>query len=403
MKRAEPAGRRSGTTRLASLSTLYSCLLALLLTGCGAPAAPQPPTLNLPLPVSSLAAARSGDIVRLSFAVPQKTTDKLPVRGEVMARLCRSLDAGPCEAAGTMRVKPAESPAIAMEDRLPVALTTAPQRLLAYSVTLEDSAGKSAGASNAAYAVGGEAPAPVSGFTARPRRDGIVLTWQPSHLKAELNADLTQTDAVRFDRVLTAGAPAATVRGPGEMPAEPEEPADQSLLIPELTLPPAPATASAPSMAALDATARTGRSYRYTAVRVAHSTLSGHQLEVSSAPSAAVLVTYRDVFPPPPPTGLVSAVDTPGRSIDLSWSPGQDTHLSGYVIYRRPVNEAAAPASPLRVSPAGKPVTTTNWSDTTAVTGQRYAYSVSAVDPAGNESARSAEVEETLPAPDAKP
>ena len=91
------------------------------------------------------------------------------------------------------------------------------------------------------------------------------------------------------------------------------------------------------------------------------------------------------------PTGLVSAADTAAKAIDLDWTPDVDPGLAGYIVYRR---AAGSNAQPQRISPAGKPVTISTWSDTTAVPGQRYAYSVSAIDVSGNESQRSAEVED---------
>jgi hypothetical protein len=48
-------------------------------------------------------------------------------------------------------------------------------------------------------------------------------------------------------------------------------------------------------------------------------------------------------------------------------------------------------------------VTSSNWTDTTAVPGQRYAYSVSAIDVSGNESARSAEIEDQWNIPTSQP
>lgn len=359
------------------------------LSGCGAPAAPQPPTLNLPQPVSDLFAARSGNTVRLSFVVPQKTTDRLPVRGAITARACRMLEGESCQPVGSLTVKPLQ--AAVLEDALPAALAAGAPRLLTYRVMLENTGGKSAAASNPAYALAGEAPAGVAALTATARREGIVLGWQPGALTEDAKPSL------RFDRVRTAGAPPPPTPRPGDLPtAEQEpEPAEQTLQAPEASL---PADAARP-LAVVDATARTGRSYRYTAQRVAHYVLAGHALEMASAPSAPVQVVYRDVFPPPPPTGLVSAVDTPGRAIDLSWSPGQDPHVSGYAVYRR----NAGDSNTQRLTPAGKPVTLTAWRDTTAIAGQRYAYSVTALDPAGNESAHSAEVEERLPPPDAQP
>ncbi len=364
-------------------------VLALVLVGCGAPAAPQPPTLNLPQPVADLAATRAGNVVHLTFAVPQKTTDKLPVLGPITARLCRSVEGGNCTSVRTVEVKPMQ--AAAVDDLLPPELTSGAPRLLTYQVALENRAGKSAPVTSPAYAIAGPAPAAIDGFTATPRRQGIVLHWQPGEDAAE----------VRIDRLRTSAAPAPPPARPDALPAgdEPEEPAEQALRI---------AQPGSTRGAALDATAHTGRSYRYTAQRIAQITLAGHQLQVASAPSAPVLVDYRDIFPPMPPTGLVSAVDTPAGAIDLSWTPEADPHIGGYAVYRRalpaPGAATTTAADPRqRLTPAGKPVGVTAWRDTTAVRGQRYAYSVTAVDPSGNESAPSAEVEDTLPALDPQP
>jgi hypothetical protein len=151
---------------------------------------------------------------------------------------------------------------------------------------------------------------------------------------------------------------------------------------------------------AIDATAHTGNSYRYTAQRIYDVTLDGRTIEMASQPSVSVETAYRDVFPPPVPAGLVSAADSASRSIDLDWSPDVDSGLAGYVVYRRAIGTSE---SPQRISPAGKPVTTSNWSDTTAAPGQRYAYSVSAIDLSGNESQRSTEVEDQWNAPSSQP
>ena len=67
------------------------------------------------------------------------------------------------------------------------------------------------------------------------------------------------------------------------------------------------------------------------------------------------------------------------------------------------VAPSATNETPHRISPAGKPVTISEWSDTTALPGQRYAYSVSAIDVSGNESQRSTEVEDAWNTPVAQP
>jgi hypothetical protein len=141
----------------------------------------------------------------------------------------------------------------------------------------------------------------------------------------------------------------------------------------------------------VDITAHTGDTYRYVAQRIQQITLAGQTVEMASLPSAPAETAYRDVFPPPVPIGLVSAADTASKAIDLDWTPDVDPGLAGYIVYRR---AAGTGQTPERISPAGKPVITSAWSDTTAVPGQRYAYSVSAIDVSGNESQRSTEIED---------
>lgn len=375
-------GRGWGSTALFGL--FFCSLLSVPLGGCGAPAAPQPPTLNLPQPVRDLAAARAGNTVHLTFSVPQKTTDRLPVRGLMTARLCRSVEKGPCQPAGSVGLT-AQQKTAALDDTLPSELTQGGPKLITYRLAVLNSAGKSASDSAPAYAVAGAAPAAVAAFAITPRRDGIVLSWQPA-------AAATTEGWVRFDRVQTAGPNGPAQQGNAESGilgggnASQQEPVEQSLRVPE--------TAAQHRAVALDTTAHSGNSYRYTAQRIAEVNLAGHTLKVASVPSAPANVAYRDTFPPSVPSGLVSAADTPGKAIDLSWTPDSDPGLAGYVVYRRTVGGSGTPK---RISPADKPVSAPAWRDTAIVAGQRYAYSVSAADASGNESRRSPEIEDGLP------
>jgi hypothetical protein len=351
--------------------------------GCGAPAAPQPPTLNLPQPVRDLTAKRAGNVVHLTFTVPQKTTDKLPVRGAMTVHLCRSVESGPCQAAGTLAI-PAQQKVVSMDDTLPAELNQGPPHLLSYRVSILNRAAKFAGDSAPGYTAAGAAPLPVTGFVATPRRSGIILSWQA------IDQPASATGWIRFDRTRTSAPP------PQPEPTEsnssrnlltgrktPEEPAEQILRLPESTV--------QHQASAIDATAHTGNSYRYIAQRVEQATVAGRSIEIASLPSVPTETAYGDVFPPPVPTGLVSAADTAAKAIDLDWTPDVDPGLAGYVVYRR---TAGTTEQPQRISPAGKPVTSSNWTDTTAAPGQRYAYSVSAIDVSGNESSRSTEVED---------
>jgi hypothetical protein len=364
-----------------------AALLSALVAGCGAPAAPLPPTLNLPQPVRDLAARRTGDTIHLTFSVPQKTTDRLPVRGAMTAKLCRSADTDPCQPVGTLAI-PLQTKSASMDDALPAELRQGPPRLLSYKVSILNRAGKSEGDSAAAYAVAGTAPAPITGLSAAPRRTGIVLSWQGTETPAGI---------VRFDRTRISTSPSHPEQKEGSSfmaRKTPEEPAEQVLRVSE--------SPSDRRFSVIDVSAHTSCSYRYVAQRIEQVTLGNHELEIASSPSAPIETEYRDIFPPPVPTGLVSAADSTSRAIDLNWTPDVDPGLAGYIVYRRP---AGSNQPPERISPAGKPVQASSWSDTTALSGQRYAYSVSAIDTSGNESQRSAEIEDqwNAPSPNPKP
>jgi hypothetical protein len=156
---------------------------------------------------------------------------------------------------------------------------------------------------------------------------------------------------------------------------------------------------------AIDHTAAIGHTYSYTAQRVRTVALGGLKLEVRSAPSAAVTVEMRDVFPPDVPSGLVAVpgftavrdgAQTQRPAIDLSWQPVMEARVAGYRVYRRDLG-GATPEVWTRVG--AELVTVPAYRDATVAAGHRYAYRVTAVSEAGNESAPSGEVVEIAPGP----
>ena len=104
-----------------------------------------------------------------------------------------------------------------------------------------------------------------------------------------------------------------------------------------------------------------------------------------------------NTFAPHAPAGLeaIPGGATPTEhSIDLSWAPNTDPDLAGYNVYRQDIDSngaAAGTATRLNQTPVAGPA----YRDQTAVPGRRYAYRVTAVDTAGNESVPSADVQET--------
>ncbi len=199
---------------------------------------------------------------------------------------------------------------------------------------------------------------------------------------------------LRLRRTRLAGPGQGAAPAKGEISAGVAQPAEQTLEIGSPGSPP-----PQPSMAvgwtrseAVDKDARLNCTYRYTVERVARIVLDGHPLEVTSGPSAPVLIDARDLFPPAVPAAVEAVADAEGSAVDVSWSPDADADLAGYVVYRR----VAGQGRPERVSgPAW--IVDPAWRDKDVRPGLHYAYSVSAVDASGNESARSLEAEEFLP------
>ena len=148
----------------------------IALTGCGLPAAPSPPSLKLPNPVRNLAAARTGNQVLLTWTMPNRDTDKVLLKGNIAVRVCRRQSpSAPCATVGGLQLRPGANGDFT--ETLPPALIQGHPRVLTYFVELDNKRGRSAGLSNAAKALAGQAPAAVTGLTAEMRRDGVVLRW----------------------------------------------------------------------------------------------------------------------------------------------------------------------------------------------------------------------------------
>jgi hypothetical protein len=358
----------------------------------------------------------------LYWTTPEKTTDHLAIKGAMTAEICRvttpiSQSTVPSNPACTVvtRLPVSIGPSHA-EEALPQSLAVDPASLLAYRVQLFNAHGRSAGPSTDAFAAAGTAPPSVEQLRAASIRDGVQLTWQQKNT----------TSPVKLDRFLVVPASSAVHPGAANtVSSTAPKPTSRSKL--KKTSPPSTSSsaksASAKSQAVpmtssktpdevkletpkevadaggtIDQTAQKGETYRYTARRLREISLQGHALELRSDLSLPVTVTMLDTFPPGIPIGLEAVpggATASDRSIDLSWTPDIDPDLAGYSVYRQEVTSAgqvAGTATRLNTSPIVGPA----YRDQTAVPGHRYAYRVTAVDASGNESAPSADVQETL-------
>ena len=371
------------------------------LVGCGTPGVPLPPSLNLPDPVSDLSADRTGDQVKLTWTMPGKNTDKLKLKDGIPVRVCRREGDGACAQAGADLTLPPKADGTFTET-LPPALATGARRKLTYFVELKNKKGRSAGLSNGAVILAGQAPAAVVGLTAEVRKQGVVLHWTAIAANGEIGA----STLIRLHRKLITPAPKPHSQT-GLLAPEPE-PLERSLAV------------SSPDQTprAIDKDICFGQTYEYRAQRVIRVTVTFPQeskqpqatqapgdqsqagqpeqdrtLELAGPLSDPIRVDAADIFPPDVPSGL-AAIATENNSeisIDLSWKANSDSDLAGYAVYRR---EGDGPWQ--RISPA-EPVLGPAYHDVHVRPGQTYRYAVTALDQTGHESGRSVEVQETAP------
>ncbi|KAB7848533.1 PA14 domain-containing protein [Streptomyces mobaraensis] len=120
---------------------------------------------------------------------------------------------------------------------------------------------------------------------------------------------------------------------------------------------------------------------------------------------AAVKFTYApvtgkpdDKVKPLAPAGTRAAYDAASGKATVTWAGNSELDLAGYQVHRRALPATGKPG-PWQTVSGAKPVTRTSLTDRPAKDGSGYAYAVTAVDKAGNVSARSAEVRVTTPKP----
>jgi hypothetical protein len=358
------------------IAKLGVCLCALALcTACGTPGIPLPPSLELARPVSDLRAVRKGNTVYLTWSAPEATTDRHNIRHPGATEVCRTVgtilrDCGIAVARIPFATTPAATkaaprPQLSYSDQLSPSLAQGNQTAtVVYAVSVLNSYGRSAGLSNQVQVSAAPTMPPPDDFQAQVTAEGVRLSWkaiappQVAGLKylyrVYRRPSGTNTDAV-------AGEVAVT---------------DES----------------SPSF--LDSGFEWEKTYDYrlTVVTVV-APEKGTEQQVEGDDSPAVTVIAHDTFPPATPAGLQAVFSGPGQKpfIDLIWAPDTESDLAGYNVYRHEQDgQAVKLNSDVVQSPAFR--------DTDVLAGHQYFYSVSAVDVRGNESARSEEASETVPA-----
>jgi hypothetical protein len=109
---------------------------------------------------------------------------------------------------------------------------------------------------------------------------------------------------------------------------------------------------------------------------------------IESAPSSPACITPADKFAPSAPKSLVSVATT--TSVNLIWDANTESDVAGYLVLRaEPPDDKLTPLTPA-------PITDAAYVDGSIRRSQSYIYEVVAIDKAGNQSAPSNRVEETI-------
>ena len=252
----------------------------------------------------------------------------------------------------------AASRVVIWHDALATTVATGEPKLLVYRVELSNLEGKTAGWSDPAYAAAGTTPSAVSGLRAEETRAGILLRWQAEVAGAQ--------DEVLLRREMVATAAGAKPEQREPVWLESHASADQTI----------------------DGSASEDTAYRYVAVRRRVAEIGGQKVELRSALSAPVEITWRNAFPPVAPVGLSAAPFAEGGAfaVDLVWEPVQEPGLKGYVVTRQSLDTGGeAVGSPEKLTP--QPVALPAFHDASAKQGVRYRYGVRAVSAKGVEGA----------------
>jgi len=364
-----------------SIALAVCCFVLALAAGCAAPGAPQPPSLRLPMTVDNLSVVRKGSRVVLSWSSPTETTDHQAMRWPTVTRICRVLNQFPTNVCGEVvkeiktselvsELPAARKPVVSFEDVLPPSLI-ATQNQATYAVEVVNQRGHSAGLSNQVRVPLVLTPPAPTNFRAKLDAQGPLLEWNAEaepvsapgvsyRLRVYRRAKDKKEFLLTSEQPYRAGEDEA--RDPG---FEWEQQYDYKI-------------AAVTTIAALEHSASAAASHAAT--------------EVEGDDSDLVHLVVRDTFPPSVPGGLQAVFSSVGQKpfIDLTWAPDTESDLAGYKVYRHTAaSTVVVVSSDLLKAPA--------WRDNNVQPGQKYYYTVSAVDLRGNESAQSAPAEESVP------
>jgi len=371
----KPAWRHTKGVLLGASCAVAACTV-LFAAGCGAPGEPTPPSPPVPVAVTDLAAHQQGDGVEVTFTLPGKTIagDRVPATPAVeILRGSPKADGSPDTKAfrivytipGTLVSNYVVEKQVKFLDPIaPAEISAHGGEVWFYEVRTRLSQKRASADSNRVAVRMFPVPEPITGLTGQVQEKAIQLSWTAP-------APSSEAGQVTGYRIYRGELEPASADDAAKEPSQAKWKSPLNLL----------ANIEEPRYD--DTLFDFGKTYAYIVRSVV--VVQGQSLE--SSDSNMAIVTPRDTFPPAPPqdvvTNVVAGAAATSAVVDLSWSINTETDLAGYRIYRsEEASTRGVLLTPdLLLAPA--------YRDTSVAPGQRYWYSVTAVDRAGNESAAS--------------
>ncbi len=369
----------------ASIALALGVWACALLAGCAAPGDPTARHPVVPLPVTDLSARQAGSEVILSFTLPTLSADREALAESPSIEIYRAPIAPgvapdrktpwrlayaiPSERVNTYLK---DDGRVEFRDPLtPADLANPSGNPLAYMVRTRAVKARASGDSNVFAMRVYPSPAAPPAVRTVVTENAVVVTWGESIPPSGASPGGYRVYRAEIE--------------PGEESSGSRELSQIKLTTPLELLGPSTSTDFT------DTHFEFGKTYLYTVRAVAQFSA----VPVESADSAPAVVTPRDVFPPAAPRGLESAI-IPATAqapayVELSWDINSEADLAGYNIYRSDREDTSGTRlnGDLLPSPAFR--------DISVMPGEQYFYRVSAVDRAGNESAKSSAVQTAVP------
>ncbi len=329
----------SRISRVASTRVLAFFSALLLLTGCGYVGNPLPPAMKRPVAVSDLAAVERGSNIIIQFTLPKITTEGLPIKGHQDIEL----RVGPPPEPFNMdtwirtsdRVPDSQIPQDKPLVRVEVDAAKFYDKTVDIAINVHGPSGRSAGWPPMQILQVVQALPMPEGLEATDAPDAVHLEWHSAAPEYRILRKLVADP--NWEQIGTSQGTSYT-----------------------------------------DTTIEYGKTYEYMVQAVRKTGNAYAESDLSDVKTIKPL----DKFAPAVPAGL-SAI--PGaRTIELKWDRNVEKDFASYRVYRngqKAMEDLTAPA----------------WSDRDAQPGTKYQYQISAVDTAGNESAKCSAVEAAIP------